>query len=270
MTNVATSLPAENIRPIDGPVSVLPAAQTETSAVMHMIERASRDPAVDIDKLQRLMEMREKIEMQAAERAFNTSMKGAQSEMRPIAADAENPQTKSRYASYAALDRALRPIYTKHGFALSFDEADSPKPEHIRVLCYVTHDAGFTRTYRKDMPADGKGAKGGDVMTKTHAAGSAFSYGQRYLLRMIFNIAIGNDDDGNAAGAEPPPKMTAEDLEILNKAIADTKTNVEQFLDFLQAETLDSLNLTQWNIAMNWLAQKQARAKKQAEAAKPT
>ena len=46
-----------------------------------------------------------------------------------------------------------------------------------------------------------KGAKGGDVMTKTHAAGSALTYGQRYLLKMIFNIAIGSDDDGNAASS---------------------------------------------------------------------
>ncbi len=49
------------------------------------------------------------------------------------------------------------------------------------------------------MPADGKGAKGGDVMTKTHATGAAASYGARYLLKGIFNIAVGDDDrDGNA------------------------------------------------------------------------
>jgi hypothetical protein len=50
------------------------------------------------------------------------------------------------------------------------------------------------------MPVDGKGARGGDVMTKTHAMGSGVSYGMRYLLRMIFNLAIDYDDDGNAAG----------------------------------------------------------------------
>ena len=44
------SLPAENVRQIEGPVSHLP-VQSETSAVLHMIERAARDPAVDIDKL---------------------------------------------------------------------------------------------------------------------------------------------------------------------------------------------------------------------------
>jgi hypothetical protein len=35
------------------------------------------------------------------------------------------------------------------------------------------------------MPGDGKGAKGGDVMTKTHATGAALSYGQRYLAECV-------------------------------------------------------------------------------------
>jgi hypothetical protein len=50
-----------------------------------------------------------------------------------------------------------------------------------------------------DMPSDGKGAKGGDVMTKTHATATADSYAKRYLIKDIFNIAIGEyDTDGNA------------------------------------------------------------------------
>ena len=80
----------------------------------------------------------------------------------------------------------------------------------MRVLCYVSHSAGHTRTYQCDMPSDGKGAKGNDVMTKTHAAGSAASYGMRYLLKMIFNIAIGEDDtDGNPPPAAVPPGLLA-------------------------------------------------------------
>lgn len=207
---------AAQIEP-QGPVSHVPAPVSETAAVMSLIERAARDPSFDLDKLDRLMAMREKIAREAAERAFNSAMKAAQAEMRPVSTDAENPQTRSRYATYAKLDKALRPIYTKHGFALSFDEADSPKPEHIRVLCYVTHEAGFARTYRKDMPADGKGAKGGDVMTKTHATGAAASYGSRYLLKGIFNVAVGeDDDDGNAAeGLETISQIQAAELVAL-------------------------------------------------------
>jgi hypothetical protein len=168
--------------------------------ILNVIARAAADPNVDIDKLERLLAMQERVMGREAETAFNVAMNAAQAEMRPISANASNPQTKSRYASFDKLDKALRPIYTQHGFSLSFDEGDSPKPEHVRVICYVAHTAGHTRTYHRDMPADGKGAKGGDAMTKTHAAGAAGSYGARYLLKGIFNVAVGDDDnDGNGA-----------------------------------------------------------------------
>ena len=170
---------------------------TEAVSYIQMIERASRDPSVDIDKMERLMQMHERMLEKQAESEFNDALVSCQAECGTISADATNPQTRSKYATYAKLDKALRPIYTKYGIAISYNTEDSPKPEHIRVTAHVSRK-GYTRMYRVDMPADGKGAKGGDVMTKTHAAGAAMSYGARYLLKGIFNISIGeNDDDGN-------------------------------------------------------------------------
>jgi hypothetical protein len=152
-----------------------------------------------IDTIERLAALQEKMLARDAEQQFNEAMNSAQGEMQPIRANLENPQTRSKYASYAQLDNAVRPVYSKQGFALSFTTDDSPLQDHIRVVCFVSC-SGHVRTYRIDMPADGKGAKGGDVMTKTHAAGSAVSYGMRYLLKMIFNLAVASkDDDGNAA-----------------------------------------------------------------------
>jgi hypothetical protein len=114
--------------------------------------------------------------------------------------DSDNHQTRSRYSSYAALDRALRPIYTKFGLSVSYSTVDCPILEHIRMVAYVSL-GGYTRSYQCDMPADGKGAKGGDVMTKTHAHSSAHMYAKRNLLKDIFNVVTGDevDDDGNAA-----------------------------------------------------------------------
>lgn len=168
------------------------------SPMISMIERAARDPSVDVDKLERLMLMHERMQAKQAESAFNDGMSDAQSRMRTIGADANNPQTRSKYASYGKLDKALRPIYTDNGFSLSFDTGNDAPQDCVRVLCYVSHKAGHSRTYHVDMPADGKGAKGGDVMTKTHAVGAGMSYGMRYLLKMIFNVAVGEEDvDGN-------------------------------------------------------------------------
>jgi hypothetical protein len=176
------------------------AAASDVTAFIELIERVARDPTIDIDKLDRLLIMRERENARIAEQAFSAALAEAQTEMLPVVADSLNSQTRSRYASYAALDRAVRPIYTRHGFGLSFNTDDAPGVEQARVICDVCHSGGHARRYRIDMPVDGKGARGGDVMTKTHAMGSGISYGMRYLLRMIFNLAIDTDDDGDAAG----------------------------------------------------------------------
>ncbi len=173
--------------------------------MLEVISRAASDPNIDVAKMERLMDMYERIQGKNAEAAFNASMSAAQAQMGRISADATNPQTRSRYASYAKLDGVLRPIYTTHGFALSFDEGKADKPDYVLVLCRVSHKDGHCRTYQKEMPADGKGAKGGDVMTKTHAAGAAMSYGMRYLLKGIFNVAVGEDDtNGNPPAGSLP------------------------------------------------------------------
>lgn len=175
--------------------AVVPADQS--AALLTVIARAASDPSVDIDKMERLLAMQERVLERNAESAFNESMRGAQGEMRQVATDANNPQTRSRYATYAAIDAALRPIYTRCGFSISYGTGDAPEG-YVRVIAYVSHVGGHTRQYKADMPADGKGAKGGDVMTKTHAFGAGTSYGMRYLLKMIFNVAIGEYDlDGN-------------------------------------------------------------------------
>jgi hypothetical protein len=173
-------------------------AQMEGATLLSVISRAAADPGTDVEKMERLMLMYERVEAKRAESSFNDAMSDAQARMRTIGADANNPQTRSKYASYGKLDKALRPIYTDNGFSLSFDTGNDAPEGCVRVLCYVSHKAGHSRTYHVDMPADGKGAKGGDVMTKTHAVGAGMSYGMRYLLKMIFNVAVGEEDvDGN-------------------------------------------------------------------------
>lgn len=209
------------------------------TSLMETISKAASDPDVNIDKFERLMAMSERADARASEREFNIAMNEVQEEIRPIAADASNPQTKSKYASYLALDKALRPIYTNHGFSLSFDTGDATA-DMVRVLCYVSHRDGHSRTYKVDMPADGKGAKGGDVMTKTHATGAAMTYGQRYLLKMIFNIAVGEDDDGNKAG-DTSKKITPEQASTVLGLIERTNADIEKVCAYFKIDAIPDL-----------------------------
>jgi hypothetical protein len=174
----------------------------DANSLMTVISRAASDPATDVDKLERLLGMYERITAKSAEQAFSEAMNQAQAKIGPVVARAKNKQTNSSYATFASLDKVIRPIYVANGFSLSFNTAGNAPEGHIRVTCTVAHVAGHSCLYQVDMPADGKGAKGADVMTKTHAAGAAMTYGQRYLVKLIFNLAIAADHDGNDAGGK--------------------------------------------------------------------
>jgi hypothetical protein len=158
---------------------------------------------------------------------FNRGMHRCQQQMKRIATDMENPQTRSRYASYAQIDRTIRPIYTEEGFSLSFGDGEPIAPEFIRIICYVSHVDGHTRMYHKDMPIVTTGPKGNDVMTKVHAHGSADQYAKRYLVKDIFNLAIGEDDDDGNGGLLVSEAIAKTVSELLR--CADMETLKEQY-----------------------------------------
>lgn len=175
------------------------------TSILSVIERAARSPDVDVEKMERLFALQERIVAREAETAFNAAMQAAQSEMPRIKRDAENRQTQSLYARLESVNQKVVPIYTKHGFSLSFGSADCPLEGHIRITCLVSHSAGHSRTYQCDVPLDLTGMKGTQNKTATHAFGSTMSYGRRYLTLLIFNISLTNEDtDGNAGDAHHP------------------------------------------------------------------
>ena len=85
-------------------------AIADPATIIHVIERAATNPEVDIEKMERLMQMHERLVDKQNEAAFNIAMTAAQSEMGQVTVDSTNPQTHSKYASYSSLDKVLRPI----------------------------------------------------------------------------------------------------------------------------------------------------------------
>lgn len=231
--------------------------ENQSAQLLSVIAKAATDPTVDIDKMERLFAMSEQLRARNAEAEFNRAMSEAQAQMGRVSANQHNSQTRSRYADYAALDRMLRPIYTTHGFALSFNSGASRDAETLHVECVVSHREGHSRTYHIDMPADGKGAKGGDVMTKTHATGAAASYGMRYLLKMIFNVAIGEDDnDGNE-----PDRITDAHAAEIKRLLEETGSDVRAFLKWVASDSVDAMPESRYEAAKRMLLRKtEARA----------
>lgn len=230
----------------------------EGASLLAIISRAASDPAVDIDKMDRLLQMREREERRAAESAFNEAMNEAQGEMNRIATNKDNSQTKSKYADYAALDRVLRPIYIKHGFALSFDSEPVGNEPAVLVIAHVSR-GGFARDYKVQMPTDGKGPQGAAVMTRTHATGAAMTYGMRYLLKMIFNVAIGEDDtDGNMPG----DVITEEQMKDLQTKLTEVDGDIVAFCEHFKIAALAELPAKSLSTALKIIENKKRKLSK--------
>lgn len=169
----------------------------ESATILQVIQRAAADPQCDIEKMERLMAMHERMQDRQAEAAFNTAMAAMQSELPSIAERGEGHQ-KTRYALLEDINDVVKPILQKHGFAVSY------KVEHhqggINVTGILMHSAGHREQTTMLLPNDTSGSK-----NAVQAVGSAVSYGRRYVICALLNITTrGSDDDGYAAGPVTP------------------------------------------------------------------
>lgn len=191
------------------------AVASNATSLLQAITSAASNAQVDIDKMERLFQMHQQMVKQEAEAAFNAAMARAQAKMLPIATNAENTHTHSRYAKLEAINRQIVPIYTAEGLSVSFDSGVSPVQGWQRTIAIVSHRDGHSRTYHLDLPPDSEGAKGNLNKTIVQATGSTNMYARRYLTNMVFNISTFDDSDGNSPRPQNDVVPDAEGQKIL-------------------------------------------------------
>ena len=167
--------------------------------LMGFIDRAVRDPSFDVAKLEALLKMQRETVHEQGRRVFNQAMAAAQSEMEPIIRDATNTHTNSKYARLESIDREMRPIYTRHGFSVRYSSAQPSREGWIRIVCTVAHTGGYYEENYLDAKLDEAGSAGKTNKTAIQAVGSSVTYLRRYLLTMVFNIVLADEDDDGEA-----------------------------------------------------------------------
>jgi len=214
---------------------------TQESAMLQVIERASTNPEVDIDKMERLLQMQITMCDRQAVQAWSTAMVATQSQIPPIKATKKNPQTNSMFADLKHILAVITPIYTANGFSMSFGEGEANENGMIPIQCDVSHIGGYSKQYKYDSPIDDEGIKGNKNKTATHGKASAVSYGRRYLTLMIFNLTIiGEDDDGNL-GDTRSAKDIDEGWIAHNIAVRDLFPSIEAMKHAIAMEDYDVL-----------------------------
>lgn len=182
-------------------------ARNEADAFISMIERAARDPNVDIEKMERLYAMHEKMQAKAAREAFDDAMSDMQAELPVIehtkkvtfwSKRLQQQVEKNTYTPWEDIDEQIRPIYTKYGFSLKF-EIDQPDSGPVAVTCLVKR-AGHSEATTIKLPPDMSGEK-----NPAQGVASAVSYGKRYSAGAALNLTTRGaegqteDDDGEKA-----------------------------------------------------------------------
>ena len=185
-------------------------------AAIGMFERLATDPNVDVDKLERLIQMQERILTHQARAAFNTAFAVMQGEIPTV--EERGKTDKGRYARLEDIIEIVRPILRNHGFTLSH-RTEWPDAKTVRVIGILRHREGHEVTSEFLSCADTSGSK-----NAIQALGSAVSYGRRYTTKDLLNIVTTDeDDDGKRSGKATEPEAPAgfEDWLTDLQAVAD-------------------------------------------------
>lgn len=217
----------------------------QQNGMVAMMERLALNPELPVDKLEKLLDMQLRIRAIESEQAFAEAMAKVQSELPTVTRDSPNEQTNSKYAKHEKIAKAIKPIYTKEGFSITFSEADSPKDRHIRIVGVLRHRAGHSERHHIDVALDDSGIAGKVNKTMTHAEASSGTYGRRLLTCMLFDVATGNDTDGN----QPGDKITEDQAVRLRAMMDEFKVEESKFLEALQLKQLEDMPAASFNAA---------------------
>ncbi|MHC2481605.1 ERF family protein [Rhizobium leguminosarum] len=247
---------------------IIPASDAPMVA---MIERIAMDPNIPIDRLEKMLAMKERMEDRAREdaerqarKAFFAAMSLCQKELPVVIKRSRNTHTNSNYADLAAIEEQAMPIIHDHGFAVSFQPDGYNDKGELRILWEVSHAEGHARSGVGEIPVDAAGAQGKVNKTGTQAFGSTATYGRRYLLCMIFNISTGDDRDGNKVPAREPEKISKEQAGVILTLLDETDSDIEQFCRMGKIDAVPDMLAVDFDDAVRLLNQKKAKLSQRA------
>lgn len=248
--NITTQV--TNRPPPPAPANATPVPQN----MLAVLAQATTNPAVDVAKMQALLDMQATLEKEQARRSFTEAFVKMQAELPEIRADGrieirekDNKgnrtgvvQQSTPYATFQNIWRVLRPILSKYGFALSYP-TEPGSDGRILVHGILDHVDGHQRMTTFPLPAETSGSK-----NNVQGWGSSLSYGKRYatisLLNIISNAKMDEDRDGNDEQAPIEPVavklISAEDVDVLSDKIKlaglttarfCTRFNIQQIAD---------------------------------------
>lgn len=180
----------------------------------------------------------------------------AQAEIEGATADKQNPHFRSRYADLGNVVDAIKPAITKHG--LSFVQVSHNAESAACIETIILHSSGeWLSCGCVSVPVSKHDAQG---------YGSALTYARRYSLAAAFGVAP-EDDDGNAAAKNAPPKHEPSFAPLSEQQVAEIAAladevgvSLDKILAFCKARTFGEVPATAYKRIINKLEQSRKAA----------
>lgn len=176
------------------------------------------DKDLDIEKLQKLMELQRQWQADQAKSAFFDSLTKFQMEcpdIRKTKSVEFGGKAQYKYAPLADIDRQIKDLMHACGLTKRWEIQDDKTD--IAVTCIITHIGGHSeRTTIRSAP-DASGSK-----NAIQARGSAIEFLKRYTLTSALGITTADEDIDGRMNPKPPEtldKLHADYMEIYNQII---------------------------------------------------
>lgn len=186
----------------------LKTVDSESSAIMAVIERIATNPDAGMDKLQKMLDMQERVMNRNARQAFTADLANMQCEL-PIVAKNGEGHNKAKYAKLEDINETIRPTLQKFGFAVTFRVKQAEKS--VTITAILSHKLGHSEETDLTLPLDVSGNK-----NAVQAVGSTVSYAKRYAIAALLNISTGDDIDGH---------LPQEPKEVKKQPISNSRLN---------------------------------------------
>lgn len=251
------SVPATSHAPLPAEQDHRSSAVTaETAAILSLIERAARDPSIDIDRMERLMQMQRDTTADRARVAYQVALAALQPDLPVIRERGEirhDNKLIGRYALWEDVNQQIRPVLARHGFAITFRvDHDGDK---LLVTGVLTHRDGHREQTTMRLPADMSGKK-----NPVQALGSSTSYGKRYTAMALLNLTSGDSEDDDGARGGGPGLVSQDEASFLAELAGEVGADLPAFLKHMGVPSLADVPADRYEQAVAALEAKRRRA----------
>jgi hypothetical protein len=221
----------------------------QPNTLLTVISKAVSDPDIDVDKMERLLAMYERVTNDNRRVAFWRALSAIQATMPQIPKSGRivvKGHERSRYALLEDIDTVIRPMLAESGFSLTFDSA-SKDGKLFTLSCTLAHSEGHTETKSIVLPMDSS-----QFRSDVQSIGATVSYARRQLIKMHLNIVeAGEDTDGINLEAISDEQVV--DLKSMVEAVgADT----DRFLQFMGVDAIGAILKRDYKRAVSALESK--------------